>query len=113
MIAALLLLLALCSVQAAEFYMTSSASRDCSGDTIVKIALQTNTCLNNHDFSQVACDKLNSCIAQGTSASGRLAYEDLVACSGAPAMHLSSRGSISQDGCGRVLRGRPAVACSR
>jgi hypothetical protein len=59
----------------------------------VKVAIATDTCLNNHDFSVVDCGTLQGCVQQ-VDAQGVLQYADLVACTGAPAMSLSNASHV-------------------
>ena len=66
---------------------------DCTGLSVANVTLPTGVCLNNHDFNKVSCDILTECLS-GNS----LSYEDLVSCSGAPAMSLSINITAYNDG---------------
>jgi hypothetical protein len=68
--------------------LRSSSAKDCSTESDFALTIPMGKCLNNHDFSKVACDKLQACLLR-VPKGGLLPYEDLVQCSGAPSMPLS------------------------
>jgi hypothetical protein len=65
--------------------LRSSETKKCDEEELFSLTIPLSKCLNNHDFSKVDCAKLHACIGDKK----RMAYEDLVQCSGAPSMRLS------------------------
>uniref|UniRef100_A0A7S4I218 Uncharacterized protein n=1 Tax=Vannella robusta TaxID=1487602 RepID=A0A7S4I218_9EUKA len=72
---------------------TPFVNDDCTGTPVANVTLPTGVCLNDHDFNKVSCSVLTNCLS-GNS----LSYEDLVSCSGAPAMSLSINITAYNDG---------------
>jgi len=83
----LLLFIGLASATDNILVLTSFGKADCSdrGLAAKQVLVKLNTCLNNHDFTQVSCNTLSTCL----SGSGRMTYEDLVTCTKAPRMLVS------------------------
>ena len=95
-------LIAFCCVLLA-FFWTSEAhlvtfepftSSNCSGASGSLVTLNTGECLNNHDFSKVDCSILQQCLA----GNNQMTYQELVECSGAPALSLSINITATEDG---------------
>lgn len=79
---------------AGDIIFTPFVNDDCTGDFGANVTIPTLSCLNNHDFNKVPCPTLTDCLTTWNI----MSYEDLVDCTGAPAMDLSINATVYTDG---------------